>query len=84
MTPLEIRQRQEKLYTLHLAERVAKGEILLSPAEKATLNRYARWHMETTFEALVAERRNVELPAGGAPARVILPPPKPRFRFFRR
>lgn len=55
-TPLEIRLRQERLYTILTAQEVADGKRQVSAIEKRDLDRYARWHFRLPgFDYMVQE-----------------------------
>lgn len=62
-SPLEMRLRQELLYTMHVAEAVVAGKRTLSADELRSLDRYARWHFGVRdFRQLVEE--NLEMLPG--------------------
>lgn len=59
-TPLEIRMRQERLYTIHTAQEVADGKRQVNEADLMNLDRYARWHFGARdFQQMVDE--NLEM-----------------------
>lgn len=58
--PLDIRLRQERLYTIHTAQEVADGKRQVNESELMSLDRYARWHFGArNFQQLVDE--NLEM-----------------------
>lgn len=55
-TPLEMRMRQELLYTIHAAQEVADGKWQVGDQDLTNLDRYARWHFKARdFQQLVEE-----------------------------
>lgn len=54
-TPIAVRLLQERRYTVLLAQDVAEGKKHPTPDEAMQLDRYARWHFNTTFEKMVQE-----------------------------
>lgn len=55
VTSLEIRDLQERRYTIITAQEVAEGKRQPSDVELAQLDRYARWHFNSTFTKMVQE-----------------------------
>lgn len=55
ITPLAVRLLQERRYTVLSAQDVADGKKHLTPDEATQLDRYARWHFNTSFEKMVQE-----------------------------
>jgi hypothetical protein len=58
-TSLEIRELQERRYTILMAQEVADHKRQISPREAAQLDRYARWHFNSTFDLMVRECREM-------------------------
>lgn len=69
VTPIGIRCRQERRYTVYSAQEVADLRKFPSQEELLQLNRYARWHFGLTFDKMVRqcqEMQNVEPAESGA------------------
>lgn len=65
ITPLAIRRRQERLYTMYAAQEVADRIRSLTREESLQLDRYARWHFGFTFATMVKQCEEMNEYVGG-------------------